>query len=98
MAYMYILECADGSYYVGSTRNIDKRLDEHQRGLGAVYTRKRRPVTLVFTHEFATIQEAWGMERRVHGWSRAKRKALIDGDFDSLPGLARGRNRGQLDS
>ena len=97
MAYVYILECSDGSYYVGSTRDLEKRLWEHEQGMGAAYTSTRRPVRLVYAHEFATIREAWGVERRLHGWSRAKREALIRGDFDALPGLSRGRSRPEVD-
>jgi putative endonuclease len=88
MAYMYILQCADGSYYVGSTRNLDRRLWEHQEGLGAAYTSHRLPVALVYAYEFERVAEAFAMEKRVQGWSRKKREALIRGDYAALPGLA----------
>ena len=94
MPHTYILECADGSYYVGSTTNLAARLDQHQRGLGAQYTRRRLPVRLVFSAEFERIDEAFVWEKRVQGWSRAKRRALIEGRFSDLPGLSRGRHRG----
>lgn len=87
--FVYILRCADGTYYVGSTRNIDHRLRQHQNGDGAEYTKRRRPVELVFCRECSTVAEAFGFEKRIHGWSRAKRQALIDGRFDLLPGLSR---------
>ena len=87
--FMYILECSDGSYYVGSTRNLEERLRQHQAGEGAVYTRRRGPVCLVFVQEFQRIDEAYAMEKRVQGWSRAKRQALIAGALNELPRLSR---------
>ena len=91
MAYVYILECSDGSYYVGSTRNLEARLWQHNQGLGGAYTSKRIPVRLVYAGEFERVVDAWGFERRIHGWSRAKREALIRGDYAALPNLARNR-------
>jgi putative endonuclease len=93
MAHVYILECADGSYYVGSTRNLEARLWQHQQGLGGRYTSTRLPVRLVYAHEFERVVDAWGVERRIHGWSRAKREALIRGDYAALPNLAKNRQR-----
>ena len=58
-AYVYILECSDGSYYVGSTRNLEHRVWKHQEGLGAAYTRRRRPVTLVWHQKFENVGEAF---------------------------------------
>jgi predicted GIY-YIG superfamily endonuclease len=93
MAHVYILRCADDSYYyVGSTRNLEHRLWQHQEGIGCAYTKSRRPVQLVFAQEYPTVAEAWSVERKLHGWSRAKREALIRGDFDALPRLSRGRS------
>ncbi|GAB09440.1 hypothetical protein GOARA_036_01730 [Gordonia araii NBRC 100433] len=86
---MYILRCADDSYYVGSTVDIERRVIEHNEGKGAAYTRRRRPVELVFVDECETIADAFALEKRVQGWSRAKREALIEGRFDLLPGLSR---------
>jgi len=91
MAWVYILECRDGSYYVGSTTSLDDRVEQHRQGTGSVYTRRRRPVTLVWAAEFDRIDEAYVMEKRVQGWSRAKRQALIEGRWHDLPALARGR-------
>jgi putative endonuclease len=91
MPFVYILECSDGSYYVGSTRDLDTRLWQHQQGLGGSYTSKRLPVSLAYACEFATVSEAWGVERKLHGWSRAKREAVIRGDFAALPNLAQNR-------
>ena len=87
--FLYILECSDGTLYVGSTRNVEHRLDQHQSGNGSRYTRPRRPVRLVYQQEFPNIGEAYAAERRLHGWSRAKRSALVEGRFDLLPELSR---------
>jgi putative endonuclease len=93
MAHMYILECADGSFYVGSTTNLDARVAQHQSGDGAAYTRRRRPVRLVYAAEFDRVTDAYAFEKQVQGWSRAKRRALIDGRFTDLVELSRSRNR-----
>jgi len=87
--YLYILECNDGSYYVGSTRNLDSRMEQHNSGSGGTYTAKRQPVRLVFAQEFDHMHEAYAREKQVQGWSRAKRRALIEGRFGDLPGLSR---------
>ena len=89
MAWMYILECADRSYYVGSTNDLERRIWEHNEGIGAKYTARRRPVKLVYAAEFASLAEAYEREKQVQGWGRAKREALIRGDYAALPGLAR---------
>ena len=89
MPFMYILRCADGSYYVGSTRNLEVRLHQHQTGEGSNYTRRRLPVELVHASEFRTVAEAFAAEKKVQNWSRAKREALIRGDVGALPGLSR---------
>ncbi len=89
MAWLYILKCSDGSYYVGSTTNLERRVDEHNEGLGSKYTARRLPVSLVFVAEFETIAEAYEREKQVQGWGRKKREALIRGDFEALPLLAK---------
>ena len=91
MIAMYILRCSDGSYYVGSTRNLDARMQQHAAGEGSRYTSTRTPVELVFRQECATVAEAYALEKRVQGWSRAKREALIRGEYHLLPGLSRKR-------
>ena len=95
MAWPYILECADGSFYVGSTTDLERRVSQHDRGEGADYTkpRRRRPVRLVWAVEFRRRDEAYAYEKRIQGWSRAKRIALIEGRYGDLPALARGRCR-----
>ena len=88
MAWTYLLECSDGSYYVGSTVDLDRRVAQHEAGEGAVYTRRRRPVRLVWAGQFERIDEAFAFEKRVQGWNRRKRRALIEGRWDLLPELA----------
>jgi putative endonuclease len=88
MPHVYVLRCSDGSYYVGSTVNLEARLRQHELGEAAEYTKRRRPVSLVYAHEFATAAEAFAMEKKIQGWSRAKREALIAGRFDLLPDLS----------
>jgi putative endonuclease len=86
---MYILECVDRSFYVGSTIDLERRLAQHQAGEGANYTKRRLPVRLVFAEEFARIDEAFAREKQVQNWSRAKRIALIQGRFGDLNCLSR---------
>ena len=93
MAYcVYILHCADGSYYAGSTSDLEMRLAQHEQGSFGGYTVSRRPVHLVFCQEFAKPDEPIGAERKIKGWSRSKKSALIAGDFDLLDELAKCRN------
>ena len=89
MPFTYMLRCRDGSYYVGSTWNLDRRLAQHRAGEGAEYTRHRLPVELVWASESESIADAFAFEKRIQGWSRAKREALIRGDWDALPGLSK---------
>lgn len=89
MPWMYIVRCSDGSYYVGSTWNLEVRVAQHNAGEGARYTAHRRPVEVVYACQFDRVDEAYAAEKRVQGWSRAKREALIDGRFDLLPSLAK---------
>ena len=85
----YILLCADGSYYVGHTDDLEARFGAHQSGLIKGYTQKRRPVALVWSQEFPDRDQAFAAERQIKGWSRAKREALIRGDWDGLQLLSR---------
>lgn len=88
-AFVYILRCADGSYYVGSTRNsLEERVAEHNSGLLRGFTHSRRPVTLVWSQEFDRITDAIAMERRLKGWRREKKEALVKGKLEALPDLA----------
>jgi putative endonuclease len=81
---MYILQCADGSYYTGSTWNLEKRLWEHQNGLGANYTAVRLLVSLVFCEQCERVEDAFRREKQVQGWSRRKKQALIAGETNAL--------------
>jgi tRNA/rRNA methyltransferase len=80
----YILQCSDRSYYVGHTDDLAARIAGHQSGLVKGYTQKRRPVTHVWSQEFAERDEAFRAERQIKGWSRAKKEALIRGDWDAV--------------
>ena len=94
MPFVYMLECADGSFYVGSTvHSLEVRLYQHQQGLGAAYTARRLPVRLVWHEEHERISSAFGREKQVQNWSRAKRIALIEQRYDDLPELARKRGK-----
>jgi putative endonuclease len=90
--YVYILCCADGTYYTGHTDELDRRMAEHGAGEGSAYTSKRRPLELIWATDCQTREEAWELERRVHGWSRAKKEALMRGDFQALPALSRSKS------
>ncbi|MES2056088.1 MAG: GIY-YIG nuclease family protein [Pseudomonadota bacterium] len=85
----YLLRCSDGSYYTGHTDNLEARIGYHQSGLVEGYTQKRRPVTLVWSQDFPARLEALEAERRIKGWTRAKKEALIAGDWGRLSVLAR---------
>ena len=85
---MYILKCNDGTYYTGSTKNLEKRIAEHNNGEGANYTRKRVPVELIYYEEYHRVDLAFQREKQVQGWSRKKKEALISGQHDQLPELA----------
>ena len=89
MPHRYILECSDGSYYVGSTLDLERRLVQHDLGEAAKYTRRRRPVRLVYAEEFSRVDDAFAREKQVQNWSRAKRRALIDGRTGELNALSR---------
>lgn len=85
---MYILLCSDGSYYTGSTIDLEKRIEEHQNGNGANHTKKRLPIELVYFEEFERIDLAFNREKQVQKWSRIKKEALIENNKDMLPELS----------
>ncbi len=89
MPHVYILRCCDGSYYTGSTWDLERRILEHEAGEGANHTAKRLPVELVYTEEFDRIDNAFQREKQIQGWSRSKKEALIAGKNRVLPNLAR---------
>ncbi|MCC6728748.1 MAG: GIY-YIG nuclease family protein [Chthonomonadales bacterium] len=84
MPHMYILECADGSYYTGSTWDLERRLREHQAGLGANHTAKRLPVKLVYCEHHDRVEDAFHREKQVQGWSRRKKQVLIAENYEKL--------------
>lgn len=87
---IYMLRCADGSYYTGLTkRPIEERVGEHNAGVVPGYTCTRRPVELMFCEVFDRIDQAIPRERQIKGWSRKKKEALIRGDYEGLPALAK---------
>jgi putative endonuclease len=90
-----ILLCADGSYHIGVTRReVEERVSEHAQGLiPGAYTASRRPVKLVFSEAYERVDEAIAAERRIKGWSRAKKEAYIRGDFASLVALAKRKTK-----
>jgi putative endonuclease len=89
-ASIYILLCSDGSYYTGITRrSVEERVSEHAPGLTPGYTFTRRPVKLAFSEHYERIVDAIAAERRIKGWSRAKKEAYMRGDFPALVGLAK---------
>ncbi len=90
MPFTYLLRCADGSYYCGSTWDLDRRLWQHGTDdQGPLYTRRRRPVVLVWSTWSESVADAYAYEKRIQGWSRKKREALIRGEVDLLPKLSR---------
>ena len=94
--YLYILRCADNSYYIGSSTNLETRLAAHRDAAGGSdYTIRRLPITLVFSEEFPTLHDAFLAERQVKGWSRAKKEALIRRDYAALPELSWSTTRKQ---
>jgi putative endonuclease len=92
-AFVYMLRCADDSFYVGSAtgEDLDRRITQHQAGVLPGYTYTRRPVELVWSEHFSRITNAIAVERKLKGWSRAKKKALIRGDWSSIHRLSRRR-------
>ena len=92
-AYVYMLRCADGSFYIGSATGDDLsvRVDQHNAGSYPGYTFKRRPVVLVWSEHFDRITDAIAVERQLKGWSRAKKEALIRSDWTSISQLAQRR-------
>lgn len=87
--WMYILECSDGSYYTGSTYDIEVRIWQHQNGQGANHTKKRLPVKLVYFEAYQRIEDAYYREKQVQGWSRKKKEALINEHQERLNPLSK---------
>ncbi len=90
--YVYMLRCVDYSYYIGHTDNLDHRMAQHEAGEIPGHTQGRRPLRLVFTQEFPTREEAIAAERKLKGWSRAKKEALILENWERVKLLARNQS------
>jgi len=91
--YVYILKCSDDSYYTGITNNLEKRIVEHKYGKHIdCYTYKRRPLEVKFDETFNDVLQAIYFEKKIKKWTRAKKEALINGNFDMLQILAECRN------
>lgn len=90
--YVYIVKCSDNSYYTGMTNNLTRRIDEHNEGNNPEsYTHTRRPVELVFYSEFNEVEQAIAFEKQVKGWSRKKKEAIINDNWEMLPELSKNR-------
>ncbi|MCC6826952.1 MAG: GIY-YIG nuclease family protein [Novosphingobium sp.] len=86
----YLLRCNDGSYYAGHTDDLERRIALHESGALGGYTARRRPLVLVWSDSFMSREEAFAAERKIKGWSRAKKEALIKGDWELVSQLACG--------
>jgi putative endonuclease len=93
MPWVYLLECSDGSLYVGSTHDLDQRLADHQTGCDGSFTSTRRPVRLLWQLETERVVDAYVIEHQIKGWRRAKKLALVENRISDLPGLARAARR-----
>ena len=87
--WVYLLRCADGKFYAGHTDDLEKRVAQHQTGGFCNFTSKRRPVALVWQQEMQTRDDAFRAEFKIKNWSRAKKEALIAGDWERLSFFAR---------
>jgi putative endonuclease len=96
--FVYILRCCDDSLYTGRSPDPERRLSEHNLGIGSDYTSRRRPVELAWSTAFETERDAYVAERQIKGWTRAKKEALIAGDFDFLHELAKSSDRKRRDT
>jgi putative endonuclease len=90
--YVYMLECENGTYYTGSTIDLDRRMQQHFTGMGANHTRKYSPKKLVYLEIHSRIDMAFRREKQIQGWSHQKKKALIEGDLNELHRLSECRN------
>ncbi len=91
--YVYIVKCSDGSYYTGITNNVERRIAEHNKGINRdCYTFNRRPVELVFSVYFIDPQQAIKLEKQIKGWTRKKKEAIIQGNWNELKILSKSKN------
>ena len=91
--FVYIVRCADESFYVGHTSNVDERVKAHNDGRGALWTSCRRPVTLAYEESLPSEEKAVTRERQIKRWTHAKKLALINGDRESLRSLGKRKSR-----
>lgn len=91
--WVYMVQCKDGSYYIGHTEDIELRLAQHNNGYFKGYTSSRLPIKLVWSDEFPTREEALDREKQIKGWSRAKKEALIRGDWNEIKALSKSKPR-----
>jgi predicted GIY-YIG superfamily endonuclease len=89
--WVYIIRCADGSYYIGSTQDLEKRLRAHEEGRAATYTARRRPLKLAYSEKHGTMDAARGRELQIKGWIRKKKEALISGNMEDLKSMGKKR-------
>ena len=100
-AWVYIVECSDNSYYTGSTTNLEQRISDHNTKRYGGYTSTRLPVRLIWSHGFTGIRYAFAFERQIKKWSRAKKEALMSGEFSLLHLLSRSspmKGKGQVNN
>jgi putative endonuclease len=92
--FVYIVECSDGNYYTGVTNDVERRIAEHNEGLNkSAYTYKRHPVKLVYHESFTDPNYAIAVEKQIKGWSRKKKIALINGEWEKLPELSKRKKK-----
>lgn len=84
MGFLYIIRCSDDTLYTGSTKQLHVRISQHKNGTGAQYTKVRRPLELIFVQNFTSVSEAFYMEKQIQNWSKRKKLALVDSDFNQL--------------
>ena len=91
MFWVYILHCADNSYYTGHTDNLETRFSQHQTGENDCYTARRQPLKLIWSQECSSREEALSAERQIKGWSRRKKEAMMRGDWTEVSRLAQSK-------
>ena len=90
---LYVLECSDGTLYIGHTDRLEERMRQHDSGYADAYTAKRKPLKLLHVEEFESRYDALAMERKLKGWSKAKKLAYIAGDWHAIRVLSKGKHR-----
>ena len=96
--YTYMLHCRGGYFYIGHTDDLDLRMAQHASGYFPGFTRDHLPVKLVWSQDFTTRYEALSVERQIKGWSKAKKMALVRGDWEKISALAKGKGKASTSS